>query len=105
MSPRIVPPSQKSLINGRPEGTFPLERLTDTGLLWLINSTVFWPRGYSLALVNRRRPGDTMDEATDVVGFEILGDGTEAWLPSSEEKATQRLRAVTAFFASLAAKP
>lgn len=103
MSPRAVPPAQQTPMFEPPEGMLPIERLSDTGLLWLINSSVFWPRGYSLGLVCKRDPDDRSAEATDVVGFQILGDGTVAWLPSSEAKATERLQAVTEFFASLRA--
>jgi len=41
--------------------------LRTDGLLWLINRTVFHPRGYALAL-------DTTDGR-----FFLCGDGTEPW--------------------------
>ena len=43
----------------------PWEDLGPTGLLWLINTSVFHPRGYALAVTAE--------------GFQILGDGTERW--------------------------
>lgn len=44
----------------------------DTGLLWLINTTVFHPRGYSLAIKVDKDSGTA-------VGWNLLGDGTEPW--------------------------
>lgn len=52
--------------SGRPWG-----ELRDSGLLWLINATVFHPRGYALA-VHRNDAGDT-------TGWSLLGDGAESW--------------------------
>jgi hypothetical protein len=48
----------------------PLEELRESGLLWLINRTVFHPRGYALSL---HYEGDR------AVGWSLEGDGTEAW--------------------------
>lgn len=48
----------------------PLSELADSGLLWLINATVFHPRGFALAL--HRQDGE-------LVGWSLLGDGTEPW--------------------------
>jgi hypothetical protein len=46
--------------------------LSESGLLWLINATVFHPRGFALAL--------SMDTLTGVVtGWDLIGDGTEPW--------------------------
>lgn len=42
-----------------------------TGILWLINRTVFHPRGFALAL--------ELDKHGDTVGWSLLGDGTEVW--------------------------
>jgi len=53
----------------------PLVELSDTGLLWLINRTVFHPRGLALAL--HRRDGD-------VTGWSIMGDGSEVWTFTEE---------------------
>lgn len=43
-----------------------------SGLLWLINRTVFHPRGFALGFVRD-------DEAGEVTGWELLGDGAEPW--------------------------
>lgn len=48
----------------------PFGELSDSGLLWLINAAVFHPRGFALALV--KRDGE-------VVGWKLLGDGSEPW--------------------------
>ena len=45
--------------------------LRPTGLLWLINASVFHPRGYTLAI--------TFDDAGEAIGWQLLGDGTERW--------------------------
>lgn len=50
----------------------PFEELRDSGLLWLINVSVLHPRGFALGLA--------YDEAGAVVGWELLGDGTEPWM-------------------------
>lgn len=42
--------------------------LRENGLLWLINRTVFHPRGFALAMVYREGEPD---------GFVLYGDGTE----------------------------
>jgi hypothetical protein len=39
--------------------------LVDSGLLWLINRSVFHPRGYALAVSED--------------GWDLLGDGTDPW--------------------------
>lgn len=48
----------------------PFADLADSGLLWLINAAVFHPRGFALAL--HREDGE-------VVGWSLLGDGSEPW--------------------------
>lgn len=48
----------------------PLDDLRSTGLLWLINRVVFHPRGYAIALHY---------EGDQVVGWSLVGDGSEAW--------------------------
>lgn len=44
----------------------PMQALRDTGLLWLINATVFHPRGFAMGISSDGRWG-------------IHGDGTEPW--------------------------
>lgn len=50
-------------------------QLRELGLLWLINTSVFHPRGYALALTY----DDHDTEFTTPLGFRILGDGSEPW--------------------------
>ena len=49
----------------------PFSELRDTGLLWLINTTVFHPRGYAIAL--------HFNDQGEATGWSLLGDGTELW--------------------------
>lgn len=49
----------------------PFKDLSDSGLLWLINRTVFHPRGYALAL--------TVAGDGEATGWSLLGDGSEPW--------------------------
>lgn len=55
----------------------PIEDLRETGLLWLINRTVFHPRGFALALTFEKEGGA-------LLGWELLGDGTECWRMTAE---------------------
>lgn len=48
----------------------PLIELSTSGLLWLINATVFHPRGWALAL--HKRGGE-------ITGWHLQGDGREVW--------------------------
>jgi hypothetical protein len=50
---------------------FPFADLRTTGLLWLINTTVFHPRGYALAI--------KINEQGEAEGWRLLGDGSEPW--------------------------
>lgn len=49
----------------------PFEDLRPTGLLWLINTTVFHPRGYALAL--------HFNDDGSCSGWSLMGDGSEVW--------------------------
>lgn len=49
----------------------PFAELRETGLLWLINRTVFHPHGFALAL--------HVDSDGNATGWELLGDGSEPW--------------------------
>jgi len=49
----------------------PFSDLRSSGLLWLINATVFHPRGYALAL--------HFDDEGNAVGWSLMGDGSEVW--------------------------
>lgn len=49
----------------------PFAELRDEGLLWLINTVVFHPRGFALAL--------HFDNDKNATGWSLYGDGLEAW--------------------------
>lgn len=66
----------------------PFDELRDSGLLWLINASVFHPRGFALALHY---------EGGEAVGWSLVGDGTEPW--QYEPAADDRFAAVEATFA------
>lgn len=55
-----------------PDDQLPFEALRESGLLWLINRTVFHPRGFALAL-------DIGRESGEAKGWALIGDGTEPW--------------------------
>ncbi|MFM9594487.1 hypothetical protein ACKI1O_34505 [Streptomyces scabiei] len=58
--------------------TRPLAELRSSGMLWLINRAVFHPHGLALALVT--------DEAGDIAGWCLMGDGTEpCWFAPEDE--------------------
>lgn len=57
----------------------PWSELRESGLLWLINRVVFHPRGYALGLVQHDG---------DVVGWHLLGDGSEVWSFDGDEGTT-----------------
>jgi hypothetical protein len=59
--------------------------LVETGLLWLVNTSVFHPRGFALGY-----------DAT-VRQFTLLGDGTEAWV-FEDDTAVSRMRDVQELF-------
>jgi hypothetical protein len=60
--------------------------MEDTGLLWLINRTVFHPRGCALALVFAD------DDRQQPVGWQLVGDGTQVWLYDPAEAAAEAER-------------
>lgn len=57
------------------EGQRPFSELRDSGLLWLINTTILHPRGYALAI--------HFNNAGEATGWSIEGDGTERWAYAS----------------------
>lgn len=73
-----------------PETARPLETLSATGLLWLLNSEVLHPRGFALALA--------YDEAGLVVGWTMQGDGVER-MSFDAETNEEKSATVEAFFA------
>lgn len=66
----------------------PFSELRDTGLLWLINTTVFHPRGYALSVHYDNGVG------AEPTGWSIMGDGTEPWAFSEEADIDSCFRAV-----------
>ena len=56
---------------------YPISALLDTGVLWLINKSVFHPRGFALTLVKDQDTGD-------IKGWTLQGDGTEPWAFTTE---------------------
>jgi hypothetical protein len=72
----------------------PFAEMRDHGLLWLINRTVFHPRGYALAL-------HVDDDGTTVIGWSMLGDGTEPWNYVESVDEDESFHAVESFLASL----
>lgn len=74
----------------------PFAELLSTGLLWLINTTVFHPRGFALAL--------HLDDQGAAIGWSLQGDGTEPWVFRLEDAEADRLfAAVQGVFAKQAA--
>lgn len=61
--------------------------LSADGLLWLINATVFHPRGFALG------------QDTGTGEFFLLGDGGEAWQFAPDGTADEKFEAVEALFA------
>jgi hypothetical protein len=51
------------------------EEFRDRGLLWLINTSVFHPRGYAIAFVYE----DDDTEFKNPTGWQLIGDGSEPW--------------------------
>lgn len=62
--------------------------LIETGVLWLINVSVFMPRGYAIVLIR--------DEDKVVVGWSLVGAGTEPW--QFDRSCDDRFQAVMALF-------
>ena len=60
--------------------------LFDDGLLWLINRTVFHPRGYALAV--------GLDDDGKISGFELWGNGDEPWQFGADIQENERFAAV-----------
>lgn len=63
----------------------PLSELRSSGLLWLINRTVFHPHGLALALVT--------DAEGRVTGWRLTGDGREVMWFTPEDEAVLFVRA------------
>jgi YD repeat-containing protein len=72
------------------------EDLRASGLLWLINASVFHPRGYALAF---RYTDDGR-----LAGWHLLGDGTEPWVFEDGPDIDERFAAVARTFNDQAAR-
>lgn len=70
-----------------------LSEFREAGLLWLINRTVFHPRGYALAFKIDGHSGD-------IVGWNVQGDGSEVF-GFSDEDDDESFADVKRFFESL----
>lgn len=68
VDPKSTPLSRRII----DEPSFDFRRLSDYGVLWLINRVVFHPRGFALAL-------NYEDGNDEPVGWSIVGDGSEPW--------------------------
>lgn len=66
----------------------PFEDLRTEGLLWLINTTVFHPRGYALGLVYEN---DDPENLGACLGWELMGDGSESWQFGCDEESQARV--------------
>lgn len=66
--------------------------LRTNGLLWLVNASVFHPRGFALAFV--------YDDDGNCIGWEMLGDGGEPWGFAEACAVHERFRDAEAFFES-----
>lgn len=77
--------------NHRPT-SLPFSEMREHGLLWLINATVFHPRGYALAF-------DVQDDGS-VTGWSMLGDGSEPWVYTME-LTDEQFALVAAYFENL----
>lgn len=65
----------------------PFAELSSSGLLWLINTVVFHPRGYALALAVDRHTGE------QAAGWTLLGNGTEPWRYEADDVTAERFAA------------
>ena len=56
----------------------PFSEFRNEGLLWLVNTSVFHPRGYALAFHFEADVLGDYDNAT-VTGWSLMGNGEERW--------------------------
>lgn len=87
-------PEETLQIEVTPTQCWNLFNLGDAGLLWLINETVFWPRGFCLTVGTNAETGENV--------WWLEGDGTEPWQVSKPESAQRRFQQANAFLASVA---
>jgi hypothetical protein len=86
---RLEAIQQKALESLRTFGEF-----RDEGLLWLINTSVFHPRGFAIAFVY----DDDDTEFKNPTGWRLVGDGSEPWWYNEGEDVDEIFNKATAFF-------
>lgn len=75
----------------------PFEALNEKGVLWLINRTVFHPRGFALAL--------DFTEDGKAEGWQLWGNGDEPWgFALSEGEEEKKFNAVNELLESVKEK-
>lgn len=67
--------------------------LRGDGLLWLINATVFHPRGFALA------------QSVSTGALSLLGDGREPWRFGDDALTDEKFQAAEALFARIRELP
>ena len=82
--------------------TRPFNELRDTGLLALINTQVFHPRGYALALVYEN---DDPEDLGECIGWELIGDGGEAWHFPDDKETNDKLYSANAILKNNPERP
>lgn len=70
VDPKAVPERVHQEHDGRP--AFDFRRLSEFGVLWLINRVVFHPRGFALVL-------EYEDGNPEPIGWSLQGDGSETF--------------------------
>ena len=74
MEDQIDPKNLPERIHYENNPMFDFKRLSEYGILWLINRVIFHPRGFALALVYSDEDGNV-----DPIGWRIEGNGSEVW--------------------------
>lgn len=70
-----------------------LAEIQTTGLLWFINRSLFWPRGYAIALTASKADGS-------ILGWSIDGDGSEPIVSGDPGREAEKLAAVNCLLAA-----
>lgn len=66
----------------------PFAEFREEGLLWLVNTAVFHPRGYALSLHFENDDPENLGACT---GWSLMGDGSESWRFGCDDKTTAML--------------
>jgi hypothetical protein len=67
---QVIERLRETIAPERLGGARPWSELQSSGLLWYLNRTTLWPRGYALAFMVDQDNGT-------VFGWDIVGDGTD----------------------------